>query len=232
MKDEHFVTRFFENRPSRVDTIRGIAKHACGDQWPVLAVFGNLRLDHSTDRTESAGEDDLGNPIQSRHIDNTGNHRNVLRADIVGRISTREGRNHDLRKTDGKSSHRAGTKCGPPASTEREDSVDLPFCREFRDEFGSGFTHRRDTFATILACHQGFEIDSSGSGNLEPGNIGLDGRLGARSYIDQEWGVSSLANQLGHIGMFFALRVESSQDGDDLVAFTHFLRRCASGGLL
>ena len=86
MKDEHFVSSFFQYGFGFVYTGGGIAKHA-GDDERLAAFLVDLGFDHSADGSGSSGENGSRDAIESAHVDDAGHHNDVFGADVVSGIS-------------------------------------------------------------------------------------------------------------------------------------------------
>ena len=110
-----------------------VAEHRGGHQRLVVA-GRHLGLDHAADRPGRPGEDLAADPVDARHVDDAGDHHDVLDADVARDVGAGHGGDHHLGHAQRQGPHgRAGDR-GAAAAAQGHDAVEAALGVELRHQ--------------------------------------------------------------------------------------------------
>ena len=169
------------------------------DRLSLRHLHGCLRLRHADDSAAAGGEHRDGNGIQAADICNGGNHRNVAVSDIVVelRASAGYGRYHDLRKADRQALHGGRGDCSALCAADGQNALNPPFVMQPAKRFLQTFAHLVLCCGLSLLRQIGAAVaDACLCKHGIPCKIRRDGRGGAHTGVDQQYGAAHLLNRL------------------------------------
>ena len=191
----------------------GHAEHGRGDERLVVLVFGGDVLEHARHSGDGVVENSRREGVDARHVDDRGEHGDVRRADVGGRVAGRHGGHHDLGHADGELAHAGGRDGGAARAAHGEHAVEAAIRVQRGQKLLDAARHGLGGESAILLLHDGRHLDIDRRRDLRVGNVGHGLRV-EDAAVDGE-GVDAQLLEAGfHIGEFLAFRVERADDSD------------------